>query len=553
MPNIYLKSINFDNIAFRKLKNIHIEFAKRVTLIAGHNGIGKSTILALVSNGSGYSSSTPRSYFNRGFQGNLNDIIHLDYNKEFIELRDEGSYLPSPVLEYQIDNQVLRKRSSLTERRDRNEIRVVPRNDPHRPFEVDGMILCGPDAKVPLPTIYLGMTRMLPVGESTPSWIENTTDNDIHDEDAIFIHNFVNAVIKRGIPGEDRNPIITTQTIKHTRKTAKHPSYPYSSKCVSLGQDSLSSIATALASFKKLKRESDDYPGGLLVIDELDAGFHPHAQTALMDQLKREAKRLDLQIIATTHSLNLIEAVHSETNPVGPGGQRRDAVVYLTDNQRPRVANYSLEQIKNDMSLTPPSRPIKSKDTIKIYLEDSEAEYFLSRMLNRGLKISIKRQTGAGLKPIAVHIGCNQLVALGKHDPHFDKVLIVVDADTHVQRRSPNPGNIVKLPGEVGERERLSPEATLYRFIERMVEDQEQYPTAYARLVELGLNTNYLLEYFLDGDTNINERVSAKRWFKNRIDLIKQWELVDLWMMEHPKNVSDFINRFEQAALKVSK
>ncbi len=45
-----------------------------------------------------------------------------------------------------------------------------------------------------------------------------------------------------------------------------------------MGQDCLGSMATALASFNQLKRDMGDaYPGGLLVIDEMDVGFHPHA------------------------------------------------------------------------------------------------------------------------------------------------------------------------------------------------------------------------------------------------------------------------------------
>ncbi len=48
MPSITVKSISFDDTSFRKLANITIEFAPRITVIAGHNGIGKSTILALL-------------------------------------------------------------------------------------------------------------------------------------------------------------------------------------------------------------------------------------------------------------------------------------------------------------------------------------------------------------------------------------------------------------------------------------------------------------------------------------------------------------------------
>ena len=55
----------------------------------------------------------------------------------------------------------------------------------------------------------------------------------------------------------------------------------------------MSSIITAFASFNKLKREQgDNYNGGILLIDEIDAGFHPRAQIKLIKLMKEEAKKI---------------------------------------------------------------------------------------------------------------------------------------------------------------------------------------------------------------------------------------------------------------------
>jgi predicted ATPase len=43
-------TLEFGDPPFRKLGGLTLEFADRLTLIAGHNGIGKSTILGLVAN-----------------------------------------------------------------------------------------------------------------------------------------------------------------------------------------------------------------------------------------------------------------------------------------------------------------------------------------------------------------------------------------------------------------------------------------------------------------------------------------------------------------------
>jgi energy-coupling factor transporter ATP-binding protein EcfA2 len=299
VPNFNLSKLIIDEPPFRKLKKIEFEFAPRITLIAGHNGIGKSTILALVANGSGLTDSEHSSYTGKTFQGNLNEIIHLDYESEFSDKKIANT-LPKPVLEYSLDGQAFKKRCALTKRTvpatetkaARLEARVVPRNIPLKDFAVPGSeIVIGSASKVPIPTIYLGMTRMLPIGESDPEMVENTPDTLINPLDVDFITSFVNGVIGVGANiGADKS--ITTQSIKGTNKTTKHPAYSHSPKTVSLGQDSLSAIATALASFQKLKREWPDYPGGLLVIDELDAGFHPHAQQKLIKSIGNTAKNL---------------------------------------------------------------------------------------------------------------------------------------------------------------------------------------------------------------------------------------------------------------------
>lgn len=263
MPSIKLKSVTFDGTPFRKLRDLKIDFAERITIIAGHNGIGKSTILALISNASGYRNKDLPSYFNRAYEGNLNEIVHLDYDREYEQVKAAGNELPSPRIEYQIEGKYqLIKRSAVTGRTERREVRVVARNDPHEPFEVpEGTIKVGQDAKVPMPTLYLGMTRMLPVGESDPTSVMTTVDTSVSEEDVGFIQSFIDSVIPYNNASGAKE--VTTQSIKGTKKTTKHPEYAHNTRCISLGQDSLSSIATALASFKKLEREWDEYPGGL--------------------------------------------------------------------------------------------------------------------------------------------------------------------------------------------------------------------------------------------------------------------------------------------------
>ncbi|WP_282346405.1 ATP-binding protein [Pseudomonas sp. PS01301] len=564
MPTFSLTKLSISEPPFRKLKKIEFEFAPRITLIAGHNGIGKSTILALVANGSGLTDSDHSSYTGKTFQGNLNEIIHLDYDSEFAE-KKLANTLPRPVLEYSLDGENFKKRCALTKRTvpateskaERLEARVVPRNIPLKDYELPGTsIVIGSSSKVPIPTIYLGMTRMLPIGESDPEMVENSPDTAIHPLDIDFITTFVNGVI--GVSAKNSaTKSITTQSIKGTNKTTKHPAYSHSPKTVSLGQDSLSAIATALASFQKLKREWDDYPGGLLVIDELDAGFHPHAQQKLIKSIGNTAKKLNIQVVATTHSLCLIEAIHPDANPIGVKGTYVDKVIYVRDTNHPKIKDSSLQSIKDDMNLTPP-KPLPKPETkyLKVYLEDAEANRFIKALITRRVQNRVKEACGALLKPIPISVGCENLQGLQQFDPHFKTVLIAVDADSKVRTGSGRKKikNVVKLPGGSDAAGRgFNPERTIYEFVKELIETEENYTASREYLESLGVTSDQLYNHLIDGDVNITKRESSKSWMKARLEIIDDWNLIGLWLAENPEKVKAFEEELLAAAVATAK
>ena len=552
---IKLKALKFESKPFRKLGDIKIQFAPRITLIAGHNGIGKSTILGLIANGSGNRDTGSPSYLNRQFEANLKDIVHLDYEKDF-EAYKGSEEARWPTIEYEINGEQLIKRCSITGRTESRTVRVVPRNLQRKTFvSSDGEVTVGPDAKVPFPTLYLGMTRMLPVGESNPAWVTSDLDKSIHLEDAEFIQTFIDGVIGTGSKPEGPRKI-TTLGIRGTGKTAKHPDYQHSPKCVSLGQDSLSAIATALASFQMLQREWPEYRGGLLVVDELDAGFHPHAQQKLMKAIGNAAKKLNLQVIATTHSICLIEAIHPDANPIKPPGKHVDAIVYLTDTRKPRLAeDYTLEDIKRDMSLTPhPEAKAPKAKTLKIYLEDAEAGFFLKHILTRSFKERIKREAGVFLAPIPLSVGCENLKGFTKYDPYFKSVLIAVDADSNIIVKKAKPKNIVILPGALGkDKKGLSPERTLFNFVQNLVNGSGDFPIAAAAIKAKKLSSDYLHSHLLEGYTSLANRESAKNWMKSKLDLIEKWDLIGLWLKEHPQQLQTFQDSLVKAATFTAK
>ncbi len=549
MPTIKVKSIAFSGPPFRKLADMTIPFAERITLIAGHNGIGKSTILGITSHCAGLTEragGTNISYFGRLFQANLTEIIHIDWQREYIEPVAREQDLPMPRVEFDIDGEVLAKRCTLTPRTERQEARVVPRSDPLKPFySKDGSVWVGTAAKVPLPTLYLGMTRMLPVGESEPETITSIEDKKFPAEDAKFIRDFTNSVLLGVLDTNLDDPTITTQSITGTKKTAKHTAYGYSSRCISLGQDSLSAIATALASFKKLQREWPDYPGGLLVIDELDAGFHPHAQKRLANALKTAARQLKLQVVATTHSLSLIEAVHPEANLVGASGKNVDLVHYITEPAQPRLAeNFSLENIRDDMNVSLP-KSASEKPELKVYFEDEEAAYVFGVAVPLKKKRELNKKYGIRLSPFALSVGGDNLVKISKHEPYFQSTVIAVDADTPIRGKPPN---VIKLPGDGNASTKgKSPERTLHAFLTSLVTDRTKHPSSWAELAVKNVTSAYLHEHLLDNPNAGDGRSERKAWWKAKLPLIQQWKLYELWLTENPQKLVEFHAALEEA------
>ena len=225
-------------------------------------------------------------------------------------------------------------------------MRVIPRTLNSKDKEELEKLGVGGAAKVSIPTLYLGMSRISPIGEFDRSSIEHKVST-ISEQDSEFIYNFFNSVIPFSQSNEKK---VYSHAFSNNNKQSFVPEFGHSTLTISLGQDSLSSIATALASFNKLKNIlQENYEGGILVIDEIEAGLHPKAQKNLIKELKKYCKLLELQIIVTSHSLTIIKEVIDENIPKQ---HRVNDVVYLMDTNIPNVmSNTSYLKIKNDLTL----------------------------------------------------------------------------------------------------------------------------------------------------------------------------------------------------------
>lgn len=538
-------SLEFGSPPFRKLGNLKIEFADRLTLIAGHNGIGKSTIQGLVANTFGIAKGGPKSYFGEPFFANIERIVYLALNEVAAAQKDPSA---APVVVADVCGVMVRKRCAMTHRTEEKRARVVPRtidrldNDP-----------VGQDAKVPLPTIFLGIKRLASIGEADEMEVESRKIT-MPNEDRQLMADFVSSVIL----GSQVNTDVTHQSIKGSKKKTVQPGYvSHDAFAVSMGQDSLASIATALASFNRLQRDQGDaYCGGLLVIDELDVGFHPHAIDRLVKALKTHAKRLSLQIIATTHSPRLIEAVH----PEGGGNQNApDKVIYLLDTRHPRLADdQSLVAILDDMALRQDDdAPSKAKKPVLgVYFEDPEGAQFCEALITMAKRAALGRKLGVQIKLIPLGVGGSNLIGLPDKDPLFKDRVLVVDADTSIPQKAAARGNTIKLPCHKGARGTdRSPENVMKVFL-RAAATAPDGPLhdALRRFSVTNPSSDKVLNaFFADDSSGSTQREASKGWWVTHWDKLKRWGVLREWATCHKDEATAFVEAFEAAATKTAR
>lgn len=541
VQRVLVKSIEFGHPPFRKLARLEVPISSRLTLIAGHNGIGKSTILGLLTNTFGLTDG-PKSYFGEHYYANIEKIVYLAIDEVDLAQKHVSS---QPIVTAEVNGKITKKRCAMTRRGKERRARVVPRTVDRADDDPVGQ-----DAKVPLPTIYLGIRRLASIGEANDSDVAVAASAMAEDDKTVMI-DFMKSVIT----GTEVTTDVTEQSIRGVNKKSSQPGYKnHDALAVSMGQDSLGSIATALASFAKLKREQgESYVGGLLVIDELDVGFHPHAIDRLAKGLKKYARQLDLQIIATTHSPRLITAIH----PDGAGDTRApDSVLYLLDTRAPRLAeNQSLEAVLDDMALRD-DEPVKaSKPVLGVYLEDDEGKQFFEALIPSAKRTSLGKKYGVKIKPIGLGVGGSNLVKLPDHDPIFKDRVLIVDADTSIPAKAAKRRNTIKLPCPPGTKGTdRSPENIVKNFIRSMITaDDGELREALLSLRVSNPSSDKLLEsFFPDNAGQSSDRDSGKSWWGDRRVKIKRWGILEAWISLNNEAVEKFIGEFELAVASTS-
>ena len=206
-------------------------------------------------------------------------------------------------------------------------------------------------------------------------------------------------------------------------------------------------ILYLLLSFIKLRTEYDEkdleWPGGLLLIDEIDATLHPAARFALQILFTIPAKDLHFKQFFTTHSLQILEYLsymQAKNSDI--------AIEYFTTANKILEIHHnpSFEAMENDMMIK--NFYLTSNNRrITIYSEDAEARWMISRMLS-----DFKDH----YRLLDIKLGGESLMNLLYNDPeYFQNVLFILDGDkdltsTKYKDLPYKYCNVLFLPGKEG-------------------------------------------------------------------------------------------------------
>jgi len=472
---------------FRHILNQTIEIGSVLTAIAGQNGTGKSTLLGWIAQSSDFKFKA-KTLLETSFKSKYSEIFRFcpeqDFNKEYnISLH----YIESEIEDY--------KKMSTRFSDSENRYRVD--------FDGRGKAL-------DFPILYLGLKRLIPLA----------SEKSIHLQDYQLENNDKNhfAKLSKEILYITRD-VIEAEFVKSTNKNMfamKTSDYGHLGN--SAGQDNLGQIISSVISFSRLKNElKENYKGGLLLIDEIDATLYAGSQVKLIDKLYGLAKTYNIQIVFTTHSIEILEHLSKKT-----GDETKINFLKWNNKNAINEINPNVELLKNIIKVqTGVSKKIKK---IQFICEDEVAEYWSKNIIN-GTDLKNKIEIIKGPFPDGTLIE----MANSKH-PIFKTTNFILDGDAKINHKSRKIPRTAFLPGQ------FKPEKVIFDFIFKLDDNDEFW--------DIGNNFTHQTCFGNFADKN------HKRWFNDESN--QRYfgrgysKLFNRWKKDNKESVDNLISELNQ-------
>ncbi len=519
---------------FRALNSVEVEFGDHITVVCGKNGTSKSSILGIAAQIFSFEKDyvSDRSL---SFQPIAGGTFKSQYSEHF-RISDRFDVPGSMKVNIELTDGYIDQAATA-------RLELMKRGKAPRPVVRNNSAAVGNTSRnFTHPVIFLSLKRLFPIADR---------DYKISEFDYLQKHKqeFI------GLTNEllNRNSAHATSTGGIISSAVSHGDN-YDQDSVSAGEDNAGQIVLALMSFRKLKEEYDDYKGGLLLIDEADAGLFPTAQVNLLKILDRECKNLNLQVVMTSHSPVLIEYAFEQSQAF----RRRYKTVYLSNTfgDVQVMHDWSWAQINADIN----TRTISSTSKIplpeiNVYFEDGEAADIFSALMNRQ---PVKKH----VRPMAeVSLGCtNYLELIKRKVPEFaERSIICLDADTADKVKGKKFKTIVLLPGG------LPPDQLLFQHLFNLPpgDDFWKNDIQFTRDVFTRSAAEVLREFAVNGNqVDVKERLAAyqgdgkpreifKRFYKDAdIQIIvtagtKPYNPWKHWVERNPEASNTFLTEFK--------
>jgi predicted ATPase len=544
MSRTQLKKLKIEN--FRALDNVEIEFGDHITVVCGKNGTSKSSILGIAAQIFSFEKDYAKDEA-LSFRQIAGGSFKSQYSEHFrISERFDvpGSMTVNIELHDGYTDQAATAKLELMKRK----------NSPARAVVRNNSTASGNKSRnFTHPVIFLSLKRLYPIA-----------DREYEISDFDYLENHKQEFI--GLTNEllNRSSSHATGTDGTISSAVAHGAN-YDQESVSAGEDNAGQIILALMSFRKLKKEYPDYKGGLLLIDEADAGLFPTAQVNLLKMLDRECRNLNLQVVMTSHSPVLIEYAFEQSQQF----KKRYKTVYLSNT-------YGDVQVKQDWSWTQINDDIRdasrslvstAPDTflpkVNVYFEDKEAADFFTALINRQ---PVKKFTTLMTE---VTLGCGHYLSLIKSKvPEFsEKSVICLDADVALQLKGKNFKTLVLLPGN------LPPDQLIFEHLYNLPADHEFWKNdlRFSRSVFTNTASEVIREFAITaGTVDVKERVTAYQGGKTPREVFKRFykdanfqKLVSFgakpynpwkhWVERNPAACNEFLEKFKAAIHGVMK
>lgn len=508
---------------FRGFQDVEFELGNHITVISGQNGTQKTTILGML--------SQPFA---------LTDEDHPMKGEKPLS---GGNYVSSFADKF--------KFSEAFDKAGEHEWTLFFENDIFPPYEVEsiyrdkskGIIRFwkkGDRSKgsgfIQLPVIYLSLKRLLPIGEDTKLNIDE--QKSLSDEDFEFYKKWFNKIL---ILTREKDKVTSSNYLSSTNKqTLGANTDHYDWKSNSAGQDNLSKILLSILSFKKLQEKyKNDYKGGILAIDEIDASFYPGSQKILFDSLINFASKFKIQIIFTTHSLTILEQVDRIQSDIRREGQVKLMFLTKEDGKINIKGDTNYQYIKNHLNRTLTGKSRTKK--IDLYTEDKEGAVFVKSLIGQKTKY---------VNFVDVSLGCGNIIQLASVKVpsfSFPNSIIVLDGDVKEDARQFNRTkklkNVLFLPTN------LSIEQLLSEFLFNLSDTHPLWNE-----IDETFDHQYCFQEYSNDEIQ-TDREKAKKWFNTHYPI---WgrnasKVLNVWKKENKELVQEFNDSFVELINRINK